>query len=211
MEKRKKDFRWYLIALLSALCIFAAFLPMVSVYSEVLAAKTEWDLKGVYKQTERLQEVLESDIFKTVTDEEGLVGNVVGKVSGFDTTDIRLQIEKLRQNLLLLCAAMVLTVAVNVICAVICLTRAEMLKYISVIVSCFLNIATALLIRASCYFEVRSISPVTKTISDLGRKFGVSVADVTDFANMTPGIVFIFLPVMALLSGVIMMAIRARR
>ena len=84
-----------------------------------------------------------------------------------------------------------------------------MVKYIFVIVTCFFDIGTALLIRASCHLQVRAISPITETLEDLGKKFDVLMTDVTDFAAMKPGISCLFLLVMAFLSAVIMLMIRA--
>lgn len=209
MTKRKKDFRWYVITVLSLISVFSVFLPLVSVRSETPDEKRQWNLQQLWQQTQQLDSVLDSKVFRPVTDEGEIDEDAVSFSAEFDTSEIEEKVEKLKSNFLLICGAAALTAALNVFCFLSCLALPEVVKYISVIVTCFFDIGTALLIRASCRLQVRAISPITETLEDLGKKFDVIVSDVTDFAVVKPGIACLFLLVMAFLSAVTMLMIRA--
>ncbi len=209
MVIRKKDYRWYVIAVLSLISVFSVFLPFISVKSDIPDEKRQWNLQQLWQQTQKLDSILDSKVFRPETDEEELDEDAVSFLAEFDTSEIQEKVEKLKTNFLLICGAAALTAALNVICFLSSLAFSEVVKYIFVIVTCFFDIGTALLIRASCHLQVRAISPITETLEDLGKKFDVLMTDVTDFAAMKPGISCLFLLVMAFLSAVIMLMIRA--
>ena len=209
--RRKKDFRWYLIALVSIICVFTVFLPLISVYSETLAAKTEWDLRGVYIQANRLDNLLENDTFLAVTDEDGIIGDVVGKVSGFDTAEVKKRIGDLRTGLYAICGCVLAAAPVNLLCGIICLTPPETLKTIMVMITCLIDIVTAVMVRVICMMQAKEVEPLAGAISSLEKILGSEASNLAAFTRMRPGIACMVLLVASMFSAVTVFMMRAQR
>lgn len=210
-RRRKKDFRWYLIALVSFVCVFTVFLPLVSVYSETLAAKTEWDARGVYIQAKRLDNLLENETFRAVTDEDGLIGDVVGKVSGFDTAEVKKRIGDLRTGLYAICGCVLAAALVNLLCGIICLAPPELLKTIMVMITCLVDIGTAVLVRVICMMQAKEVEPLAGAISSLEKVLGSEAANLAAFTQMKPGIACMVLLGASMYSAVTVFMMRAQR
>lgn len=211
MPGRKKDFRWYLIALVSFFCVLTAFLPLVSIYSKTLAAKTEWDLRGVYVQAGRLDQLLENETFRAVTDEDGFIGDMVGKVSGFDTAEVKRRIGDLRTGLYAMCGLILAAVTVNLLCGIICLTPPEMLKTIMVMITCLVDIGTAVMVRVICMLQAKEVEPLAGAISSLEKMLGSDASILAAFTEMKPGIACMVLLVASMFSAVTVLMMRAQR
>lgn len=207
----EKDFRWYLIALVSLFCIFTAFLPLISIYSETLAAKTEWDLRGTYVQARRLNNLLENESFRAVTEDEGVIGNVVETVSGYDMKDVKKRIGDLRTGLYVICIVIMITVVLNLACGIICLTPPELLKTIAVMITCLINIGTAVLIRVICMMQAKEVEPLAGAIASLEQILGSDASNLAAFTRMRPGIACMVLLLAAMFSAVTVLMMRARR
>ena len=210
-RKRKKDFRWYMIAMASLICVFTVFLPLVSVYSETLAAKTVWDVRGVYVQAQRLDTVLENDVFRAVTDESGLIGDMVGKVSGFDTAEVKQKIEELRMGLYAICACIAAAALMNLLCFIVCLTPPEILKTVMVVITCLIDIGAAVAVRVICMLQAKNVEPLSGAITKLEKWIGSEASNLTSFTRLRPGIACMVLLAGAMFSAVTMLMIRARR
>ena len=211
LPRRTKDSRWYLIALISIICVFTAFLPLLSVHSETLAAKTEWDLRGVYVQARRLDTLLENETFRAMTDDDGVIGDVVGKVSGFDTAEVKKKIGDLRMGLYAVCGCILAAILMNLLCGIICLTPPEMPKTIMVMLTCLIDIVAAVMIRVICMLQSREVEPLAGAISSLEKWLGSEASNMAAFTRMRPGIACMVLLGASMFSAVTVLMMRANR
>lgn len=206
-RKRKSKTRlWHLIIFASLFCLFTAFLPLGSVYSDTLAARIGWDLRGVYMQVNRLDDVLESDALQSLTD-DGMIEGLVKSVSGIDTGEIVKMIRSIRQSLFLIYMLVVGTLAINLLCAGICLLRKEILNVIFSLLACFCSIGTVVYINVFCSLEASKVEAVEKVLENVEPVIGISISEVVDFAQLKPGAACIILLAMAFISIVTLIII----
>lgn len=178
--------RWSLIIFASFVCLFTAFLPLLSVYSKPLGAYVGWDLRGLYSQVKKLDTVLENETVQSVTD-GGIFEEIVESISGVDTSEVYEDVCTLRIILIVLIILILTALAANLICALVCFTRKDILKTFFVTIACLSNISTVAFVLFICCFLIKKLDPAGDFLSNLETLIGYSSAETVNLGQLRPG------------------------
>ena len=210
-KKKKKHFLWYLISMVSLLGILIILLPVVSADSETEGEKKEWDLRGLYYETKHLGEIAEDDLFseKEETEEEEKT-SISSAFAEIDVGGVRTQIKKAQQILLLICGALLVMGVVNLLCMFFTLGPPGIFSYITVVVTCIIDVGTVILIRAACGLQVRALSNILEPLEDLGWRYQVDFSDVTILAKVHLGYGTLLLLGVAVIMLLLLLIVRSK-